>query len=508
MKTPTIIVCTALVLATLASRGAGQPAAPQRALGTPAVDADDVAQPLPPAAAAKAAPWPADHGDVDAQQIAHDLHKLQPNPRGDSPPDALVEHIEAALHNATTLLGPFWINHSHAERTEQLRLNLGERGKRYRAERSAQRRRTQGKWADSSEAAKDASVIERLDGRAGAASCDDPLATNTGAATPCAYDCEQLQQEYFPGDESRCFLFEPSSGTWPEQGGQGDELLSMRKQRLEMQTFVSKEDGTNPPAAGVPFTIGVGRECREVTITSTFMSSGETHTETVCLVDGEHEHNHTITEEHSVEVAGYESGVQEGAGGTTQFVVGECTDVLLRVTTTAEAGPMTWSLDDGGHNGPWTFDISGAVGAEEVESCMFDNDFTLVRQGGAGWQGSVEVVGFIHYRNTIEIPNDESWIVQGTVDATGLPASLDGRLSSGTPVGPSHANIVLRDIRFTGQVASVDAHPEWRMFFFPLPDPRLGGAFQYTGGSDDPANLARLIFERVVFDHNLADFVR
>ena len=62
-----------------------------------------------------------------------------------------------------------------------------------------------------------------------------------------------------------------------------------------------------------------------------------------------------------------ESEVMDGAGGTTQFVVGECTDVLLRVTTTVEAGPFAFSLDDGGHNGPWTFDISGATGVEEIE---------------------------------------------------------------------------------------------------------------------------------------------
>ena len=59
--------------------------------------------------------------------------------------------------------------------------------------------------------------------------------------------------------------------------------------------------------------------------------SSETREEVVCLVDGEHEYNHTITEEHSVEVVGYaESGVHDGAGGTTQFVVGQCTDVLLK----------------------------------------------------------------------------------------------------------------------------------------------------------------------------------
>ena len=49
--------------------------------------------------------------------------------------------------------------------------NLGERGKQYRAERRARRRRMQGKWADSSEAAKDASVVELLGPAAAAASC-------------------------------------------------------------------------------------------------------------------------------------------------------------------------------------------------------------------------------------------------------------------------------------------------------------------------------------------------
>ena len=101
-------------------------------------------------------------------------------------------------------------------------------------------------------------------------------------------------------------------------------------------------------------------------------------------------------------------------------------------------------------------------------------------------------------------PNDESWVVQGIVDSTtGLPASLDGRLSSGTPLDPSRANIVLRDIRFTGRVAPLDAHPEFRRA--PFVTGRIGAAFQYTGGSADPENLARLHFERLIFDHNHAD---
>ena len=79
---------------------------------------------------------------------------------------------------------------------------------------------------------------------------------------------------------------------------------------------------------------------------------------------------------------------------------------------------------------------------------MYDNDFTLTRQGGgSGWEGSVEVAGFIHYHNTITIPNDENWIVQGIVDpVSGLPSSLAGRLKSGTAVDRSHANIVLRHL--------------------------------------------------------------
>ena len=72
------------------------------------------------------------------------------------------------------------------------------------------------------------------------------------------------------------------------------------------------------------------------------MGSGDTHTEVVCLVDGEHEYNHTINEQHTVEVVGYaESGVHEEAGGTTQFVIGACVDTLIRVTTTSAAGGST-----------------------------------------------------------------------------------------------------------------------------------------------------------------------
>ena len=55
--------------------------------------------------------------------------------------------------------------------------------------------------------------------------------------------------------------------------------------------------------------------CENITITSTFLGTGVTHVEEVCLVDGEHEYNHTIDEAHTVEVVGYaESDVHEEAG--------------------------------------------------------------------------------------------------------------------------------------------------------------------------------------------------
>ena len=139
-----------------------------------------------------------------------------------------------------------------------------------------------------------------------ASTCEDPLATNTGQPPPCTYDCADLQREYFPAPQNqttRCFLFDAATETWPEVGGQENELLSMREQRFETHTYISPEAGANPPSSGLSFTMGEGRVCRDVTI-KTFMGT-ESHEETVCLVDGEHEYNHTVTEEHSVEAVSY-----------------------------------------------------------------------------------------------------------------------------------------------------------------------------------------------------------
>ena len=363
-------------------------------------------------------------------------------------------HFDEYLSSPHAYTEPIWTNHSHAERTDNLRNYYGLRSERRRLQPWAR------KWdPDSPQQGKDANVMAVLDRPASA--CEDPLATSVDQAqASCTYDCETLRNEYFPDAQqtTRCFLFDASTETWPEQGGQRDELLSMRQQRRDVYTYV---EPTPNPAGDVLFSVGKGRICRNVTIVTTMFGQQEQagETQVVCLVDGEHEYNHTVTDEHAVEVVGYaESGLRDGAGGSTRFVVGECIDLLIRVTTTsAGGGPVTWSVDDGGHNGPWTFESPGSVGVHEYPSCSFDNDFTLTRQAGSSWQGTVEVAGFIHYHNTITIPSDENWIVQGAIDPdTGLPAGLDGRLSSGSKADRSRASIVLRQVRFSGQIAPVD----------------------------------------------------
>jgi hypothetical protein len=217
---------------------------------------------------------------------------------------------------------PQWTSQSHEERTAHLMRRIG------KTVGSMSKRRMQWQWEGSSTQARDDSLaVVATDGDgSGMHGCADPLASNAGAAeASCAYECDTLQQELFPGLPSRCFIYDTSTQTWPA------ELLGMRQQRLETHTFVGEGAGMNlAPGAALAFTVGIGRSCQNVTIASTMMDAQVTHTEVVCLVDGEHEYNHTLTAEHSVEVIGYvESNVHAGAGGTTSFVVGECTDALI-----------------------------------------------------------------------------------------------------------------------------------------------------------------------------------
>jgi hypothetical protein len=109
--------------------------------------------------------------------------------------------------------------------------------------------------------------------------------------------------------------------------------------------------------------------------------------------------------------------------------------------------------------------------------------------------------------NTIVVPNNENWIIQGALGPDGLSVKLDARLSSGSAIDFSEASIVVRHVRFSGQTAPQDEYRSARDYGW-IDDPfgggtTLGGAFSYDGGGLEPGiQTPRLIFEHVVFDHN------
>ena len=252
----------------------------------------------------------------------------------------------------------------------------------------------------------------------------------------------------------------------------------------------------------IRFSVGEGPDCINVTIQTSIMddATGESsvHSETRCLPPGVHEHNHTVTERHSVEVVGYTSTRQ---GDTTEFTVGDCTDMLIRIEAPNSQSEVTWtlSLDGDDHNGPWSFT---SIGSHEHASCMFDNNYTLTMDAsGISWSGTVEIVSWVPDK-TIEIPwdEDQDWIIQGR-EMGGVPATLDARLKSGAayPIMKiSRASLVIRYVRFTSQQATLDPYEQDRTHSLAA-NARLGGALDYTGGWGQ-----KLIFEHCVFDHLFA----
>jgi hypothetical protein len=94
-----------------------------------------------------------------------------------------------------------WQNQSHAERDAHVTNKWS-----VRTSMAANRRLLQG-------AREHSEIIQRM--RAPTASCDDALATNTGQRGICYYDCQVLQQHYFPSEDSHCFLYDTATGDWP-----------------------------------------------------------------------------------------------------------------------------------------------------------------------------------------------------------------------------------------------------------------------------------------------------
>eukprot|EP01047_Picozoa_sp_COSAG01_P053342 COSAG01_NODE_5706_length_4085_cov_17.625690_4_plen_669_part_01 len=391
--------------------------------------------------------------------------------------------------------------------------------------------------------------------------CADPRAENDGQSGECTYDCETLKRHYYPEETAAtwvhgtclsdacpstfpapallrrlygyaltprgclpilpgvqpsntshaCWIYNTTAQAWPA------DLMSRKCTRLDSATIVPP---VNPDTALVHFAVGAGRVCTNVTISIYDASGASLGTEVQCVLGGYHTINHTTSGPHSLEVAGYVSVNNTGAVRNTTIVVGECTNLLVRVhTTSVSAGAaVTFSVDDAGHNGPWSFTASSAEllgGAFEYSSCMFDNNFTLTKQVSSsdGWVGTVSVVEWVP-DNTIYVPNNAKWIIQGATDLRrkadgsleaggyGVPVYFDNgdgsgaRLSSGTPNAISNASIVLRHLRLAGQYGTMDIYPESRRFS-QLPHSRLGCAIFYEGGRG-----STLVFETVVWDHN------
>ena len=119
--------------------------------------------------------------------------------------------------------GPIWKDHSQAERQAHLERNI-------KKQKQRRRRRMEESNTDALAAALEVDLNS---------TCDDPMATNTGGASACTYDCERLVEEYFPTpqpQQTRCFMFDATTSTCPESGGHGDKLLSMRQNFIDLTT--------------------------------------------------------------------------------------------------------------------------------------------------------------------------------------------------------------------------------------------------------------------------------
>ncbi len=359
--------------------------------------------------------------------------------------------------------------------------------------------------------------------------CTDPLATQS-IENDCVYDCEQLKRHYFGEsysvDKTRCFIFVPSSapGAWPIEGDWPAELIDRKSARLDWWPLVPDSVWEDPPDGTTPLTFEVGRgaECRNVTfVRPTALESEEqqleteltgrtpvelnaTHVaDTICLYDGIH--YETVANSYSHVSHGPEERFQHYEG---ELELGECTEIVVRVISDPSFAPdaqgqVTWTLSDGsGQSWDHTCGGTECVGQHEYFTCLYDHEFTLARTtaNDDGWSGTVEVHTYVP-DNTIRVPVDENWIIQGySVD--GVPVELDARLASGDPWKLTAANLVLRHVRFSGQPGTLDIHMtgaprDSTRGFSQRPWARMGQALYYEGGFDSV-----IVLDHVLLDHN------
>ena len=169
--------------------------------------------------------------------------------------------------------------------------------------------------------------------------CDDALASGSGRAGPCAYDCVALQQAYLPQTTHtvKCFVYDASTGGWPQN------LLKRIQVRQDTDVYVA-------PVAGVP------HESVNFTVGS---STGKS-----------------------------------------------CTDVLVRVNTTTHGHQAQWTVSNRDNTSDAVKFVSpSGTGIFERTMCLHGRNWTIENSQTSGWQGTVGVVGWLPFRNTIVIPD-------------------------------------------------------------------------------------------------------
>eukprot|EP01043_Picozoa_sp_COSAG02_P007593 COSAG02_NODE_230_length_28060_cov_5.226816_8_plen_1993_part_00 len=283
----------------------------------------------------------------------------------------------------------------------------------------------------------------------GSPGCSDSLAMNLGSASACSYSCTTLINEFYadkPAEKIRCFVH--GAAGWPL------DLMERKQTKLDWHEYLQ------PTNLRFAASFDVGNE-------------------------------------------------PDGGRLQRKTEPPTCQDLTVRVEThrVADDGQaVELTLGGGGQvSGPATFSTGAAPGLEEITRCFFDGEFTLTKPSwsGGGWEGTVSVWS-VTDDNTIYVDGDESWIVHGTVGSDGLPVTLDARFETGSYRGSvSHANLVFRYVRFTGQMAPLDADYPWRTVsqrtFSDEPVGRWGGVLQYNGGHG-----AKIVFDHCVADHNFA----
>lgn len=175
--------------------------------------------------------------------------------------------------------------------------------------------------------------------------------------------------------------------TWEGCDGTGERIVT--------ETAVSQYDGLTESS----FSIGAGNTCFGVLIVTSVIDGvgQQAHLETVetCLHAGENEFAHTHDDLHVVELfyqGGYvHSGPHTGAGNTTRFVVGECTHVLVRVTSISDGVTATWTVAS--TQGSWEI-VTSEAGTYEEERCVYDHEYTVSRNAPESYDGSIEVLIF------------------------------------------------------------------------------------------------------------------